>query len=204
MQWQTTTTLIEGMETSGRDPAWDRFVGHFRGPLIQLARNMGLAQLDAEDVTQETLTTFAMAFRQGRYKRGEGRLSKWLYGIAVRRIRYARKRLAQRELLMRSPRAKSRGVVSVQKSGWEALHRAWELAVLEACQERVRSEVRPIVFRAFEMVVHGGASPTQAAETLGMSVKWVYNTKHRVLKRICDVRSHVVAELARKSRHGVS
>jgi DNA-directed RNA polymerase specialized sigma24 family protein len=52
----------------------------------------------------------------------------------------------------------------------------------------VRTEVEPATMRALELVVGGSLSAAEAASRIGVPVKAVYNAKHRVLKRIRELR----------------
>ena len=192
MQWWTTTTLLEGLSASGSSPAWNRLVYQFRSPLVDLGRHMGLPLCEAEDAAQETLTAFTLAYRRGRYDRSKGRLSRWLFGIGVRQIRHVRQELAKRAEPHVLRGGETRWACLPDKSASSpanAIEEAWELAMLRACEQRVGREVQPSVFQAFAMVVHDGHSPTEVADRLGVPVKWVYNAKHRVLRRIRTVRA---------------
>ncbi len=207
MHWRTTTTLLNGLSSSGSNPAWSRLNCQFHTPLVDLGRHMGLPLPEAEDAAQETLTAFSVAYRSGRYDRSKGRLSKWLFGIAVRQIRHARRKLARREAALLSPGAAPRGAflpVDSAGSPADALEETWELALLKACQDRVRREVQPRVFQAFAMVVHEGQSPAGAADQLGVPVKWVYNAKHRVLRRIRALRARIEVSFEGDGAHEVS
>ncbi len=148
---------------------------------------MGLDRSDADDVAQETLLAFAGRYRNGDYDRSKGRLSHWLFGIAYRQALNARRRLARREAQF--PRGTAslsafpdkRIVVQV----WEE---RWDDAILRECLKRIRWEVEPTTLRAFERVVRDQRTPTETAMELGITVKSVYNAKHRILKRIRELR----------------
>ena len=190
MDWVTTSTLLRDLRDEGEDAAWEGFVLRFRRPVADFARSLGLSPSDAEDVAQETLLAFADGLRGGAYDRDKGRLSKWLFGIAYRQV-------------LRERRRRARGAVTVSpgdgdgSSLWAALpddaevgalwDRRWEQAILEQCLARVRSEVKPTTYRAFELVVLADCPAPRAAEALGVDVATVYNAKHRILKRIREL-----------------
>lgn len=185
MQWVTTATFLRRLHTSNSGPVWNRFVARFRRPIVSFARRLGLPEPDAEDVAQDTLLTFSMHYRKGRYDRSKGRLSSWLFGIAFRQIHAARRKLARRELQIdRSDTTSFWSKVPDRQydSDFEAEDREYE--ILRKCLDRVRREVRPATYRAFEMVVLEQRNPTEAAADLQTSVKAIYNAKHRVLKRV--------------------
>lgn len=181
--WITTSTILDQLADSRRDDAWERFVGRFRRPVVGFARRMGLASEDAEDVAQDTLATFVEAYRAGRYDRARGRLSHWLFGIALRVA------LGKRRSLRRRARVLSAEPLDPEQAGGEgqaeeAWRAAWEKSLLQAGLARVRQEVEPMTMRAFELVVRGDRTAGQVADELGIPVKAVYNAKYTVLKRL--------------------
>jgi DNA-directed RNA polymerase specialized sigma24 family protein len=67
----------------------------------------------------------------------------------------------------------------------------WERFLVRECFRRVRAEYRPESVRAFDLVVREGWSPQEAAVEIGIDVKAVYNAKHRILKRMRDLRTEI-------------
>jgi len=191
MEWITTSTVLSNLRDFANHAAWDRFVARFREPIFRFARSAGLGHNDADDVAQETLVAFAEAYRNGRYDPAKGRLSQWLFGIAHR------KTLDQRRREARQPRAHGSSQVDSISNlpiadeaslllSWD---QEWEQAILEQCLAQVRQEVEPVTYQAFELVVRESRDAAQAAETLGVNVKLVYNAKHRILRRIRELRA---------------
>lgn len=192
MDWKTTSTILDRLST-GSDDAWGMLASRFRRPLVAFAKDVGLADADAEDVAQETLTALVTGLRTGKYDRAKGRLSTWLFGIAWRQAMNARRGLGRRrdarlmpgdntDLLSRTP-----DEAEVTQL-WET---HWERAILDECLGKVEHEFEPVTFRAFQMVVGLGRPPAAVAADLGVSVRSVYNAKHRVIKRIRALRAQL-------------
>jgi RNA polymerase sigma-70 factor (ECF subfamily) len=190
MTWLTTATVLQQLRDYENREAWSSFADRFRQPVVSFARSMGLHPVDAEDVAQETLLAFAEAYRKGNYDPSKGRLSRFLFGIAYRQSLRARRHSAQ-----------APANVNLAPGGtgfWSQIpdeHTAtgiwdteWERSALERCLQQARNEFEPDTFRAFELTVREELSPAEAAQKLGISVKSVYNAKHRVLKRIRELR----------------
>ncbi len=185
MDWTTTTTLLEGLCTSDRDPAWGHLSRRLRPPIVSLAKSMGLPGADAEDVAQETLVVFSLLYREGSFDRSKGRLSHWLFGIAHRQTLNARRKRARRDLLI---------APGMDTTFWSAVadpvspnarwEQEWNRSILQECLERARREATPATYGAFELVVLQQRTTAEAATALGTTVKAVYNAKHRILKRI--------------------
>jgi RNA polymerase sigma-70 factor (ECF subfamily) len=185
MTWVTTATVLEGLRDFSNRHAWDSFAERFRRPVVGFARSMGLKQSDAEDVAQETLIAFAEAYRQGRYDPAKGRLSRFLFGIAYRQALHARSVKPQ---AAGHPASGFWDEVPDEQTATNIWDTEWEKRLLERCLEQVRSEFEPQTFRAFELAVQQGLDATGVAEQLNVPVKTVYNAKHRILKRIRELR----------------
>jgi RNA polymerase sigma factor (sigma-70 family) len=189
LDWITTTTILHELRDYGNRSAWESFSARFRRPIVSFVKGMGLSDIDAEDVAQETLIAFAEGYRRGQYDRTKGRLSRWLFGIAYRQAlsgRRAGARQAGRDGYAVADTTFWAGVSDHHAEvSWD---QAWEQALLEQCLDRVRAEVEPVTFRAFELVVRGERSATQAADELNVPIKVVYNAKHRILKRVRELR----------------
>ncbi|NOT02634.1 MAG: sigma-70 family RNA polymerase sigma factor [Phycisphaerales bacterium] len=187
--WRTTTTLLEDLQSSPASSAWDRLCRRFRTPVVRFAGRMGLSPSDAEDVAQETFVAFSIAFRGGRYRRADGRLSGWLFGIALRQSLNTRRRNLARERHV-EPAARADYWISApdRRAAQEAWEQEWNRTVLNKCLKRARLEFSDQMFRCFDLVVLDGRSPEEAAQALNSTVKSVYNAKHRILKRVREMR----------------
>lgn len=191
MDWHTTSTILSELRDYENAVAWRQLDARFRRPIVSFARRLGLPETDAEDVAQETLVEFAAAYRKGRFDREKGRLSRWLFGIAYRQALSGRRE--------RQRRTAKGGVAVAQTTFWAqvpdenaASHswdQEWEHALLQQCLEQVAREVEVTTLQAFRLVVGQNETATTAAEMLGVPIKTVYNAKHRVLKRIRELRA---------------
>ena len=179
----TTSTLLDALR-SFQDDAWSRFAERFRGPVVGFGRRLGLAEAEAEDLAQETLLAFADAHRAGRFDPERGRLSSWLFGIAWRQAQRLR---ADRE---RADPPASTGYLEQLPEGEASVDwdREWEAALMARCLERARRETSEASWSAFELTVLQGLAAEEAARRLEVGVKSVYNAKHRVLRRVRQLR----------------
>lgn len=191
--WITTSTILDQLGDSEHTEAWRLFVARFRQPVVSFARRMGLSAADAEDVAQDTLTTFVEAFRAGRYDRSKGRLSKWLFGIAMRVALDKRRRVGRRAREIPLDHADPHHAAKADAQAEKTWDRAWEMSLFQLCLDRVKQEVEPTTLRAFELVVRSDLSPADVANQLDIPVKAVYNAKYTVLKRLRAHRSDLDA-----------
>lgn len=186
MTWITTATVLQQLRDFDNRAAWDSFTERFRKPVVSFARGMGLTQADAEDAAQETLLAFAEAYRRGQYDPAKGRLSRFLFGIAYRQSLKAR-RVAGAAAGEHAESGFWSQVPDEQTATgiWDT---EWEKSLLDRCLLQVKLEFEPQTFQAFDLVVRDDLSPDDVAKQLGMPIKSVYNAKHRILKRIRELR----------------
>jgi len=183
---RTSTALLEGLRDPDNAQAWVAWVERYRPLVVRSARRAGLGAEEAEDVAQSTLLAFSEAYRQGRYDRERGRLRTWLYGIAVNKVREARRR--RRELTPGDTAAEALFGDLRAPDELEAIWEAeWRDAVLLQCLEEVRREVEARTFRAFELVAREGRDPAEVGAELGLSRDAVYAAKRRVLRRVREL-----------------
>jgi RNA polymerase sigma-70 factor (ECF subfamily) len=191
VDWETTSTILSRLRAND-EPAWSSFVQRFRRPVVRFCQRSGLSDHDAEDAAQETLIAFATSYRDGKYSRERGRLSSWLFGIAYHQVLRARQQQARI--------AKASGQVVTSEFWAELPDEAaaaenwdlqWEQALLKECIDRVQSEFEPTTVSAFQLTVQHQQAPAIAAKELGVPVKTIYNAKHRVLKRIRELREQL-------------
>jgi len=189
MTWITTATVLQQLRDFENRDAWESFAERFHRPVVSFAKGMGLKQADAEDAAQETLLAFAEAYRRGQYDPAKGRLSRFLFGIAYRQALKTR-RVAGAGLLA-GANVES-GVLS-QVPDEQAATGIWdtelERSLLDRCLSQVQREFEPQTFQAFDLVVRNEQSADDVAKQLGVPIKSVYNAKHRILKRIRELRA---------------
>ncbi len=192
-EWLTTSTMIQRLRSFDDHSVWERFHHRFRVPILAFAHKLGLESDEAEDAAQNVLLAFAETIRGGQYDRQRGSLRKWLFGIAYRQIANAR-RARHAVNARRDGHGEASGFwhklpAEEEASGvWDL---EWERTLLETCLLQVRSEFADKTYDAFHLIVRAGQTPDQAAALLGMTRDAVYVAKHRVLKRLRQVREEI-------------
>lgn len=197
MTW-TTSAIYRRLQAPDADPAWLALLERFWVPLTRFAQRAGLSPEEAEDAAQEALMGCMTSLRDGHYDRSKGRLSTWMFGIALRQVMSIRRHAAIRENRIRGGYEthfwNSVGAAPPHTADW--IHE-WERVLMNQLLEEARAHVAPATYQAFELVVRAGWSPADTAVKLHMTVKAVYNAKHRVLKclrRLRDVHETSIIE----------
>jgi RNA polymerase sigma-70 factor (ECF subfamily) len=190
VEWVTTSTILRDLRDHANASAWTSFVGRFRDPIVRFAIGLGVSDAQAQDVAQETLAAFAESMRSGRYDRERGRLRSWLFGIAHKQVLKERHRGRRREVAIGGDAEIESALADApdEKTAGDTWNHHWEQFVLREALAQVRREFRPESVRAFERVTRDDGAPQQVAAELGMTVKAVYNAKHRILKRLRELR----------------
>lgn len=191
MEWITTTVLISQL-TGGDTVAWQSLVQRFRPPIIAISSRARLSHDAAEDVVQESLLALIASLKDGSYSREKGRLSSWLYGIARMKVLQALDVARRRKLEPLAENDDSTADVMIdEKSLLDSWEGSWSQMVLLQSLQRVRTEVDPKTYSAFEGVALGGESVADAAARLGITLNAVAVAKHRVLARLKKLREEL-------------
>ncbi|MBC8104957.1 MAG: sigma-70 family RNA polymerase sigma factor [Anaerolineae bacterium] len=189
MTWITTATVLQQLRDFENHDAWESFAERFRRPVVSFAKSMGLKQADAEDAAQETLLAFAEAYRRGQYDPAKGRLSRFLFGIAYRQSLKARRVAGAGVLAGANAESGVLSQVPDEQTATGIWDTEWERTLLDRCLSQVQLEFEPQTYQAFDLVVRNEQSADDVAKQLGVPIKSVYNAKHRILKRIRELRA---------------
>ncbi len=186
----TSTYLLMCLGEAGNQTVWRHYVDRYRPVLLAYARRLGAPEAAAEDIAQETLASFAAAYRQGGYQRERGRLRQWLFGIARKQVVNWRRRSA-REVQVT---AGTDGTDFFDRISGESQLEAvwdqeWQEAVVGLCLKHVRCEVEPATYQAFELFACRGWPARRVGEALGLSENAVFSARRRVLHRIRELQS---------------
>jgi RNA polymerase sigma-70 factor (ECF subfamily) len=177
--------------------AWQRLEFLYT-PLVRWwCRRHGVWQpQDVEDVTQEVF--LAVAGKLAGFTKGPaGSFRSWLYTITRHKAQdhYRRRRArpaatggsAAQDRLEKLPETTSENSVTE--------HRVSERAILvRRALEMVRPEFQPRTWQAAWQVVVEGQRPVEVAAALGMSAGAVYTAKSRVLGRLRELLSDLLAD----------
>jgi RNA polymerase sigma-70 factor (ECF subfamily) len=164
--------------------SWRTFVDTYAPLIYRHARNKGLQDADAADVTQEVLTEVARAIRAFEYQPARGRFRDWLWTVTHRvLVRFFQKcsrraaavtgRIAQESL--------ERIEAPPPEAEWTA---AFHAQVLKVALERARPRFEPTTWRAFQRTWLDNLPAGEVARELAVPIETVYIAKSRVLKRL--------------------
>jgi RNA polymerase sigma factor (sigma-70 family) len=173
-----------------RDPrdaaAWEEFVALY-GPLVyRFARNRGLQDADAADLTQAVFQALAGQVRRLDYDPRRGSFRGWLFAVVRNQFGTYRRGLD------RAPRGSGdTGVQAMleRQPGRDADDQAdWDQEyarrLFRWAADRVRESFKATSWQAFWRTAVDGHGAADVAADLGLSVGAVYTAKSRVLDAI--------------------
>jgi RNA polymerase sigma-70 factor (ECF subfamily) len=164
--------------------AWQQFVELYGSLVYGFARQRGLQDADAADLTQEVLLAIAQTAGRWHYDPQRGSFRGWLYGIT-------RNKLAQ-FLHSRNSQPVGSGDTTAQlrlaeepepdsEATWQQEYQQ-QLFRLAAAQ--IQKHFQPTTWKAFWRTAVEGESGASVAAELGLSVGAVYVARSRVLTRL--------------------
>lgn len=182
---ETRDSLLVQVRSPENREAWDDFVLIYRPVIYRLARQKGLQDADAQDLSQRVLIAVASSIGRWEKSNESVRFRHWLRRVARNAILNA---------LTRRPRDRAAGGSSVQDLLLEQPDvDAQSVAQIEVEYRRelylraakmVRGDFEPVTWRAFELTVVEGRTIDEAAEELGKSVGTIYAARSRIMRRL--------------------
>jgi RNA polymerase sigma-70 factor (ECF subfamily) len=184
-------TLSSGLLDGARrmdSESWSRLVNTF-GPIVYgWCRTSGVPESDAADIVQNVFVSVAKGISSFEHQKKNGSFRSWLATITRNRIRDHFRRQAHRE------------VATGGTDAWQQIQRhpdelADELdsticpetasgAIHRRVLDSVRAEFEATTWQAFWFTAVEGKTAAEAAETIGISISSIYQSKSRVLRRL--------------------
>jgi RNA polymerase sigma factor (sigma-70 family) len=182
----TRTSLLERLH-DGADPmAWDDFFHRYWPFAFAVARRRGCSEHTAEEVVQDVMAAIFERKAVFRHDPSRGRFRDWLGGVVRNQAALRRRAPAER--------CRARGSdgdpAEIEDRGdapdalWEA---AFDQAMLAFLLDKVREEVHPRTFQAFEAFTLGGCSGEEVARLTGLTPNAVYQARKNILRRLRDL-----------------
>lgn len=184
----THLSLLIRVKSPNDQSAWREFDEIYRPMLFRFARACGLRDADADEIVQACMVSASQHVGSFEYDPSKGRFRGWLKTIVNNRVRsMLRDRRDQPAESAVFNRADAR-----EESPEEIFDRVWRQEHLRHCLIRVREEVEPATFAAFEALVLQQRPVEDVCTQFGMSANQVYLIKSRLTSKI---RKHMMAIL---------
>lgn len=207
----TRASLLARIRNPEDQSGWTEFYRTYRRLISALARKRGLSEVEAEDVTQETMLSVFKTMSRFRYDPKRCSFKSWLGRLAEARIvDFLRRRPAW---VLRPPRPagdRSRTATSDRlpdpasleaEATWEA---DWREKLVDLALQRLKETVKPLHYQVFHLHAIRGRSAVQVARALGINIAQVYLIKHRISRTFKRLVTVVRAELERREAGAVA
>jgi RNA polymerase sigma-70 factor (ECF subfamily) len=182
----TRRSLLSRLRSADDHVSWADFFETYWRLIYSVALKSGLSDQDAQDVVQETVLSISKNIGEFRYDPAQGSFKGWLLKTTKWRIldmARRRQRISTREAALDDKTTEQH-----IDPGNDELDRLWEVEwqrnLLDTAVLRVKKQVKPKHYQAFELNVVKGWPAAKVADVLGMHTAQVHLAKHRVGKLI--------------------
>jgi RNA polymerase sigma-70 factor (ECF subfamily) len=189
---ETRNSLLVRMQGSGDEEAWREFVAIYRPVVYRLARQRGLQDADAEDLSQRVVISVRRAIGRWDADPAKGRFRSWLTRIARNAIINALTRrpadaaaggTAAHDLLEEQPTPETRM--------HDHLEREYRRSLFRRVARQIRPEFGDGTWEAFWLTTVDGVSVEEASRILKKTVGAVYAARSRVMRRLkAEIEQH--------------
>jgi RNA polymerase sigma factor (sigma-70 family) len=180
----TPISLLERLRLRPDPDSWQRLVDLYSPLLATWLRSQGLQPADADDLTQETLSTLVRELPGFQHDLRQGAFRRWLRGIVLNRLRAFWR--ARRPLPVAGDPFLEQALNWLEEPESD-LSRRWDEEhdrhVVRRLLELIEPEFEPATWRAFQMVVLEDRPTQEAAAALALTPNAVRIAKSRVLAR---------------------
>jgi RNA polymerase sigma factor (sigma-70 family) len=184
----TRASLLARLGNPQDGAAWQKFVELYGSLVYGFARQRGLQDADAADLTQEVFLAVARAAGRWQYDPRQGSFRGWLYGIT--RNKFARFLQRRGAGPVGSGDSNTRRYLEEQPSPEPGPEAAWEQEfqqqLLRLAAARIQGSFAPTTWQAFWRTAVEGKSAGDVAAELGLSIGAVYVARSRVLARLAE------------------
>lgn len=185
----TRSSLLFRVRDRNDAESWSEFDRLYRPLLTSYARARGLRAGEAEEIAQRCLS--AVAGVMHKFKRDHS-FRGWLRGMVNRKVadfiaEKARFRQADTALLLNA--------VDPAPTPDELWQRIWNRAHLRHCLDSLRADFATHTLQAFTLYVLQGEPVVDICSRLGMTPNQVYVAKSRVMRRLRERATDVLASL---------
>lgn len=181
----TRESLLVQVRSPANREAWEQFTLIYRPVIYRLARQRGLQDADAQDLSQRVLMAVASSIGRWEKTNESVRFRHWLRRVARNAILNA---------LTRQPRDRAAGGSSVHELLLEQPEVDAESAALIELEYRrelylraakqIRGDFEAETWQGFELTVIENRSIEDAAKILGKSVGTIYAARSRIMRRL--------------------
>jgi RNA polymerase sigma factor (sigma-70 family) len=200
----TRTTLLRAVRDMDNHGGWREFYDRYARVIHDAARSQGLSEAEAQDVVQETLLSVVRTMPDFQYDPARCSFKTWLLHLTKCRIADHFRRLPPHRLMHQTrcdvePRTST--MDRIPDSSESDLNAVWDDEwrnnLLDLALDRFKSQVSPIHFQVFYLLMLKRATARQVANALKVNLGLVYLVRHRLtpkFKRLIVALKHEIGD----------
>lgn len=184
----TPPTLLIRLRDAADSHSWREFFEQYWRLIYSFGRQCGLQSRDCEDLVQEVVSEVFRAMPGFVYDRSKGTFRAYLRTIAQRKIADHLRKAARRPTQSFDGHTGGNGQQPLEDPENSAAEQVWERQwrrnLVQVCLDRVRREVEPRTYQAFQLYVLEDWRVPEVARFLRIRAGSVYTAKSRVIQRL--------------------
>lgn len=171
--------------------AWREFDAIYRPILNRYAKQFGLSDADAEDITQQCMTSLIDYVGKFEYDPQKGRFKGLLRRIAknnvLKRVRKKQEQIADSQHF-KQPQQR-------EDSPEEVFEKVWLEQHLAHCLKLIRPKVHETTYRAFVMNVLEERPTDEICKELGVTASQIHKAKWRITQMIDENLTRILGDV---------
>ena len=186
----THKTLLEKIQ-SGDEISWQEFYERYSPAILHVCASYGVSESEGLDVLQNVMLKFFQHDLVMKFNSKRARFRTYFNQVVRSCILdfLRKKRQIEPEITgLEIPETPVPAEIDA------SIHDEWKNQMLKEALERLRNQVKPETFLAFELTAFQGKSPRAAAEFIHMDPDMVYVARSRCLARLREI----IAEINRE------
>ncbi len=182
---ETRPSLLVRLADRADQAAWLEFAEVYSPVIRRLALRRGLQPADADDLTQQVLTSVSKAIDRWQNDPARARFRTWLHRVAQNAIINALSRRApDRASGDTSIQNRLQNAPAADGPGSDLLRLELRREVFRWAAERIRNEFRPDTWNAFWLTAVEEKSVDDVAAELSTSAGAIYAARSRIMRRL--------------------
>lgn len=185
MNSETQASLLDRLRDGSDALVWDEFFDRYWRLIFHFARQRGCAEHSAEEIVQEVMLTVFEQREVFCYDPARGRFRDWLLTVVRNKVAEHRRQPSERVRAQGGDmQVELAQAPSDDELPDEVLEAAFEEAVLLMLLDRVRQEVTPRTYQAFELFTLHELPATDVARMTGITRNAVYQARKNIVRRL--------------------
>jgi RNA polymerase sigma factor (sigma-70 family) len=174
--------------------AWQQFVELYGSLVYGFARNRGLQDADAADLTQEVFLAVSNAMGRWNYDPKQGKFRGWLYGITRHKIAQLLDRRRLQPVGSGDTNAQKLLDEHPNQDGQDVWELEFQKQLFRVAAAKIQDQFAPTTWQAFWHTAVEGKAAAGVGKDLGLSVGAVYVARSRVLARLKEEMNRIEQE----------